>query len=326
MSTVLVSICCIAYNHEKYIANAIESFLMQKTNFDYEVLIHDDASTDKTPDIINYYKSNFPDIIKPLIQTENQYSKGVGCIHYKYNFSRAKGKYIALCEGDDYWTDPYKLQKQVDYMENNPKCGMCFHAANKVRVNKKNIGVIKPYDENCISKTEDIIIGDGGFMATSSILHRKDIMENAPDFCLNAPVGDYPLQIICSTQEYAYYINDFMSVYRVGVEGSWSSRMNLEKNRDNTFYNFNKRIIDMLNQFNEFSGGIYSEAVKKKILVNEFEMLKIKKDIKQLKMKRFRSIYDSLGVSGKIKIYIRCHFPNIYYKLLNIKNVLKSFF
>jgi len=114
----LVSICCITYNHEVFIRDAIEGFLMQKTSFPIEILIHDDASTDNTANIIREYENKFPDIIKPIYQLENQYSRGVS-ISVTYQFPRAKGKYIALCEGDDYWTDPLKLQKQVDFLENN---------------------------------------------------------------------------------------------------------------------------------------------------------------------------------------------------------------
>jgi glycosyltransferase involved in cell wall biosynthesis len=116
----LVSICCITYNHEKYIQQCLEGFLIQKTTFLFEILIHDDASTDRTADIIREYETKYPDIIKPIYQTENQYSKGV-IVSAVYNWPRAKGKYIALCEGDDYWIDSYKLQKQVDFMEANPE-------------------------------------------------------------------------------------------------------------------------------------------------------------------------------------------------------------
>ena len=113
----IVSICCITLHHEKYIRDAIEGFLMQKTSFPIEILIHDDASTDDTANIIREYEEKFPNIIKPIYQTENQYSKGIS-ISATYQFPRALGKYIALCEGDDYWTDPLKLQKQVDFCNN----------------------------------------------------------------------------------------------------------------------------------------------------------------------------------------------------------------
>ena len=131
----MVSINCIAYNQERYISDAIEGFLRQQTDFGYEILIHDDASTDRTAGIIEDYTRRYPDLIKPLYQTENQYSKGIK-VGTAFNLPRAKGKYVAFCEGDDYWTDPEKLQKQVDYMESHPECSMCCHAVKLVKGRK----------------------------------------------------------------------------------------------------------------------------------------------------------------------------------------------
>ncbi|MBU3127161.1 glycosyltransferase [Clostridium tagluense] len=323
MNEILVNINCITYNHEKYIAEAIDSFLMQKTNFKFEILIHDDASTDRTADIIREYQKKYPDIIKPILQKENQYSKGVRSINYKFNFSRSKGKYIALCEGDDYWTDPYKLQKQVEYMENNCNCSMCFHAADIIKVGKGKIDVVKPYNINCISPTEDIILGDGGFIATNSILYRKNIMDNAPDFYKNACIGDYPLQIFTSTKNYAYYINEFMSAYRVGVKGSWSSRMASKENKIEKFITLRKEVANMLNEFDKYSNGRYSNAIQKKIIEDEIQILIIDKKTKDFKNSRYKVIYDSLTIKEKIKIYARCYIPNTYIKLANIKRVMK---
>lgn len=126
MENPFVSICCLTYNHESYIRQCLDGFVMQKTKFPIEILIHDDASTDGTQDIIREYEAKYPNIIKPIYQKENQYSKGVK-VSLVYNYSRAKGKYIALCEGDDYWTDPYKLQKQVDFLESHPDYVVCSH-------------------------------------------------------------------------------------------------------------------------------------------------------------------------------------------------------
>ena len=122
----MVSICCITFNHRHYIGRAIEGFLKQETDFQYEVIIHDDASTDGTSEIVSQYSERFSDKIFPIIQSENQYSKGIR-IGAKYNYPRVRGKYVALCEGDDYWTDPKKLQWQVDYLERNPAIAMCTH-------------------------------------------------------------------------------------------------------------------------------------------------------------------------------------------------------
>ena len=113
MKNTLVSIVSLTYNHEKYIKQALESFLNQKTNFEYEIIIHDDASTDKTPQIVRKYQNKYRKLIKPILQKENLKSKGNGIVS-RIAFSAAHGKYIALCEGDDYWTDPYKLQKQAE--------------------------------------------------------------------------------------------------------------------------------------------------------------------------------------------------------------------
>lgn len=130
MENPLVSICCSTYNHVNYLQDALDGFIMQRTNFDFEILIHDDASTDGTTDIVRRFEKQYPKLVKPIYQTENQYSKGVS--PGRINRDRAQGKYIALCEGDDYWTDPLKLQKQVDFLECNPEYSLCCHGFNVV--------------------------------------------------------------------------------------------------------------------------------------------------------------------------------------------------
>ncbi|MGI9237273.1 MAG: glycosyltransferase family 2 protein [Woeseiaceae bacterium] len=118
-SPVKASVCCITYNHENFIHAAIDSFLAQETDFPFEIVVHDDASTDGTADILRDYAAKYPGLIRTIIQSENQYSKG-GLISLRLVFPKAKGEYIAICEGDDYWTDSSKLQQQVAFLENNP--------------------------------------------------------------------------------------------------------------------------------------------------------------------------------------------------------------
>ena len=122
----LVSIQCLVYNHEPYLRQCLDSFVMQKTNFKFEAIVHDDVSTDGSAAIIREYAEKYPDIIKPIFETENQFSKRDGSIQRIMTLA-CRGKYIAFCEGDDYWTDPMKLQKQVDFMEANPEYSFCCH-------------------------------------------------------------------------------------------------------------------------------------------------------------------------------------------------------
>lgn len=172
-SNIVVSVICNTYNHEPYIRQCLDGFVMQKTDFSFEVLIHDDASTDKTADIIREYEAQYPDIIKPIYQAENQYSKKTG-IMKTFQYPRVKGKYIALCEGDDYWIDPLKLQKQVDFMEANPKCSLChtdFIIQNDI-INEST-EYIHPLYNDKFKIISDIINGNVYRIQTNTVLFRK---------------------------------------------------------------------------------------------------------------------------------------------------------
>ena len=124
----MVTIRCAVYNHEQYIRKCLEGFVMQKTNFKFEAIVHDDVSTDGSVAIIKEYAEKYPDIIKPIFEKENQYSKHDGSLG-RIMDENSHGKYIAFCEGDDYWTDPLKLQKQIDFLESHPDYSLCFHNA-----------------------------------------------------------------------------------------------------------------------------------------------------------------------------------------------------
>ena len=134
----LVSIKCFVYNHEPYLRQCLDGFVMQKTNFKFEAIVHDDASTDGSAAIIREYAEKYSDIIKPILETENQYSKKDGSLQNIID-AQVLGKYIAICEGDDYWIDPNKLQMQVDFLEANPDYGMCYTRTSVFNQNKQKI-------------------------------------------------------------------------------------------------------------------------------------------------------------------------------------------
>ena len=128
MKQPILSILCAVYNHEQYLRDCLNGFVMQKTDFQFEAIVHDDASTDKSAEIIREYAEKYPNIIKPIFESENQYSKQDGSLIRIMNETMShSSKYVAICEGDDYWTDPNKLQKQVDFLESHPEYSMCFH-------------------------------------------------------------------------------------------------------------------------------------------------------------------------------------------------------
>jgi len=227
----LVSVCVITYNHEKYIRQCLDGILMQKVNFPYEVLIHDDASPDATADIIREYEAKYPDIIKPIYQTENQYSKvGMGAIS-RFNDERARGKYIAQCEGDDYWTDPGKLQMQVDFLETHPEYVGTAHNVSCVNEFGEQIQVqfFSEYLEHVYTLDEYKNGRLPGQLA--SFVFRKlfsNMEKDLKDKYYNCRAnGDQKLCLLCALNGPIYCFGKAMSIYRrVTCEGtSWNARI-----------------------------------------------------------------------------------------------------
>lgn len=210
----LVSICCITYNHEKYIGDAIEGFLMQETDFPIEIIIHDDASFDDTPKIIKKYEEKFPSLIKPIYQRENQYSKGIRPSP-NYVWPQARGKYLALCEGDDYWSDPLKLQKQVEFLEKNNSFNMCVHGTSILN-NEEIIKMEWRWD----SKRTEFNLNDyiyKHFFHTSSVMIRSNCVPKK--FPKNILSGDFFAFSHSIGLGKVKYIDEVMSIYRKHDDG-----------------------------------------------------------------------------------------------------------
>ena len=222
----MVTIRCLTYNHEPYIRQCLDGFVMQKTNFRFEAIVHDDASTDGTAAIIREYAEKYPDIIRPIYETENQYSKHDGSIR-KIMDAHTRGKYIAVCEGDDYWIDPLKLQKQVDFMEKHPEYTLS-HTAFKFYY--QNNSVFKEFENKKTEEySEDLLISaildDNSYrIQTNTALYPfsifQDILNENPflfsGFFL---MGDTQLWCCLASRGKVHYLKDITAVYRV-ADGS----------------------------------------------------------------------------------------------------------
>ena len=222
----VVSICCITYNHEPYIEDALEGFLIQETDFPFEILIHDDASTDRTADIIREYEAKYPRLIKPIYQSENQYSKTINqSINGQFNIPRALGESLAFCEGDDYWLSKNKMQIQLQIMKEK-KVDFVFHSS----ISKSIEGEIvnSCYTESGFVSLKDHLLKGPQCSPLSSIMIKKqnlnDLDKLVENFTRERLTHTF-LQYCGFLNGDAYYINKEFSIYRLALPGSWTERV-----------------------------------------------------------------------------------------------------
>lgn len=323
MDHIMVSISCTSYNHEAYIRDALDGMLAQEVDFRYEILIHDDASTDRTQEIIREYQAGYPEIIRPIYQTENQYSRGVkvGIL----NRERAQGKYIAICEGDDYWTDPHKLQRQIDYLEAHPECSMCFHDAVLADADGTVLGPFPGFYRRAEGIKD---IDELDFIPTASKVYRRSVTEDLPQWFYKAPYGDFASMLVCSRHGYIYYINEVMSVYRTNVPESVTYMFKYYAGDEKKIL-IDKSLgrIQELKDFNEWSGHEKDALVQQMILEEEFLILTLKKSRKVLTEARYRKLFLKQSLFIKLKTLARLTIPDpIYNRLaINTKKVLYRF-
>lgn len=249
----LVSITMLAYRHEKFIAQAIESVVSQQCSFSFELIIGEDCSPDRTREIVLDYQQRYPHLIRVLMSDSNvgMRANTVRCA------AASRGRYGAACEGDDYWCDPTKLARQVAVFEQHPDCILVFHAAKTIDVATGQEGVTgrrSPYSR--FMRAEEVILGDGGFIPTAATMVRG-VPGLSPDWVINAPAPDYAAQIQSACLGRVAYIDRVMSVYRTNVPGSWSSRHDSELG-----YRIEhaKEIERMFNEFLRANGSRYGEA------------------------------------------------------------------
>lgn len=276
-----VSICCITYNHEPFIKKALDGFIMQETNFAFEVLIHDDASTDNTARIIREYELKYPHIIKAIYQTENQWSKGVKD-NTLTNFRRAQGKYIALCEGDDYWTDPKKLQRQVDFLDNNEDYVLVSENGLVINTENNTRYYFNDMDECDVSLTE--LLGKRKF-PTASVMFRKAAYVDA-EYIVLKHSSDIILWCYLANKGKIKYLTAVSSVYMRGAHGivlssrniAWANMLEEWNKVLDTILppNINRDILNQRN-YNEYKKVFYLSAKQKD---SEIAVMALKKCFK----------------------------------------------
>jgi len=210
--TPLVVIRCTIYNHEPYLRDCLEGFVMQQTNFPFVAIVHDDASTDGSAAIIREYEEKYPEIIKPIYETENQYSKNDGSLTRIMNeaIGATGAKYVAMCEGDDYWIDPLKLQKQVDFLERHSEYVMCFHNVEVL----SNVEEEKKLFEHLETRSYiDVELMNKWTLPTCSVLYRTKIL-NSKFNAKKIVLGDIFMFLRLAQAGKLYCINEKMAIYR----------------------------------------------------------------------------------------------------------------
>lgn len=211
MNKIKVSACVITYNHEDFLRECLEGAVNQKVNFAYEIVVGQDNSTDQTHRICTEYKERYPDLIRYYPRERN-----LGMIgNWEETINQCEGKYIAMCEGDDYWTDPLKLQKQVDFLEANEDYVLTFHP---VQILNPDGSLVDDFITKVPEKyeTQETLASGNNYIHTPSVVFRNIITHFPPEFTLS-PIGDYFLYMLLTAHGKMKIINDTMAVYRNGV-------------------------------------------------------------------------------------------------------------
>lgn len=311
----MVRVACITYNHADWIEDAMNGFCQQETKFPFVCTIIDDCSTDGEPDIIKRYLTlNFNLSDESIVLNEEtddyllafaQHKTNKNCyfaVYFlKYNHHQVKkakapyinewesnSKYVAMCEGDDYWIDSKKLQKQVEFLEGHPKHTLCIHAYRRDEYvgNKVVSRDVHKYSSDVeIIPDKDVLNGTGMFGATASMVYRASAVKDYPDWAKRAPVGDRPLKFVLFARGHIGYINDVMSVYRVGVPGSWTVRVNRNRKANKQS---RQKFVQLMVDFDEWTEKKYHALIIKAI--HDYKKACRKNDFMFIILKPYRQL------------------------------------
>ena len=306
MKKPLVSVLCQTFNHEKFICKALDGFLIQQTDFDFEICVHDDASTDSTVNIIKSYADKYPDHFRVIFQEVNQYSLGRSVL--EINYQQSRGDYLALCEGDDYWIDPLKLQKQVNVMRKYPNCSLVGHGAIIKNTNNpfySRLWLID--DKHSIIDTQTALLKHGYlFPLNAFMFKRKDF--SLPQALRMIRVADLNRILYSAIIGEIHYIPDVMSVYQVGIKSSWTNT--LHRDRTKVIEHLEEE-LRFLGQFDEYTHKSHHEEVKAFKDWVSYSLLRHKRDYLALAEPQFVDLRNQ-DMFSKFIYDLEMNFPKTY--------------
>ncbi len=269
-----VSVSLVTFNHEKFIAQAIESLLLQEVDFSYEIIIGEDFSSDRTREIVIDYQKQYPDKIRLILPEQN-----LGCYGQKIfvqTLEACKGEYIALLDGDDYWASPHKLQQQVDYLDNNRECAICFHDVTTIFEDKAELSHrYNNFEPQRFSGLENIL--KSNFIPTCSTLYRRGLFDQFPEWYNETVCGDWVLHVLNTKHGKIGYINKSLAVYRVHSNGIFSSMKKIQQL---------KEAIKCYKLLNEYLNFEYNYIIQSEIIYRYLICLSIYQQEKNLRLQK----------------------------------------
>jgi|GEM_PF-274377 len=301
MCTPKVSIICLLYNMKDYIAQSLDGMLMQKTDFPYEIIVHDDASTDGSTEILREYSEKYPDIIVPIFQVENQHSKKVA-ITKTFIFPLIRGEYVCYCEGDDYWTDPLKLQKQYDFMSSHPDYSLCAAKIRQINCSDPSVPdkFIGSFETGEVTIEQILAQKDRQAFCTCSLFIRKNVFFARPEDFPGR--GERVIILWLALNGKVWFINEEVGVYRRARPGSWTDR---SWNRGNetkiqTYFGY----IRVYKRFNDYCEKRFSGIIQEILLQYMKMSLRAGASISRLKSDDMQEFYNELTDQNKRKLLV----------------------
>ncbi len=314
-----VTVICTTFNHSRYIRRCLDGFVAQRTNFRFEVLIHDDASTDGTQEIVREYAAKYPDIFKVLLQIENQYSKGGFAIITKTMLPYIVGKYVASCEGDDFWCDPLKLQSQYDALEENENCKFSVCQVRVITEDEKCLIAEEPGNhlrEGLYSSKDFLRTRVMNEFQTSGYFYNGDewrkYTQDPPEFRRVADIGDLPILLYFAQLGDVYFVRRVMSCYRSRCAGSWTSRQSKE-----SILRHAQTKMRIFEAYNKYTNGLYADECAAYMRRYRFEYAWKGEDYRECMRREYAPFRKKLGKRARVRFFLMAYLPwivNFYRK------------